>query len=66
MPTLTEESPAKPPSRGNGPSTALGVAFPSVVHGRLAENLAFISLAVLILYATLRNICNTLVKPMPV
>ena len=64
MPILTEKEPAQLPSQGRGQSPELRVTPSPVAPGSIAEKSAFIGLAVLILYATVRNICNTIVKPM--
>jgi hypothetical protein len=64
MSILTEKEPAQLPSQGCGLPPKPWVTRSSVAPGSNAEKSAFIGLAVLILYATVRNICNTLVKPM--
>lgn len=65
MPTLAEEKElAQGQSRGHGVSLEPGVARSSAAPGSLADRSAFIGLAVLILYVTVRNICQTIVKPM--
>jgi hypothetical protein len=64
MPILTEKRPAQLPSQGRGQSPEPWVARSSVAPGSIAEKSAFIGVAVLILYATVRNICNAIVKPM--
>lgn len=64
MPILTEKEPAQVVSQGRGQSPEPRATRPSIVPGSIAEKSAFIGLAVLILYATVRNICNTIVKPM--
>lgn len=64
MPILTEKEPAQLPSQGRGLPPEPSVTSPSLAPGSIAGKSAFIGLAVLILYATVRNICNTIVKPM--
>jgi hypothetical protein len=64
MPILTEKELAQLPSQGRSQSPEPGVTRSPVAPGSIAEKSAFIGLAVLILYATVRNICNTIVKPM--
>jgi len=64
MPILTEKESARLPSRGRGLSSEPWVTRSSVAPSSIAEKSAFIVLAVLILYATVRNICHTMVKPM--
>jgi 4-amino-4-deoxy-L-arabinose transferase-like glycosyltransferase len=64
MPIVIEKDPVRPPSHARGLSPEPWVTRSSVAPGRIAEKSAFIGLSVLILYATVRNICNTVVKPM--
>ena len=64
MSILTEKEPAQLPSQGCGLPPKPWVTRSSVAPGSIAEKSAFIGLAVLILYAAVRNICQAIVKPM--
>lgn len=64
MPILTEKEPAQLPSPGRGQSPEPWVTRSRVTPGSIVETSAFIGLAALILYATVHNVCNAIVKPM--
>jgi 4-amino-4-deoxy-L-arabinose transferase-like glycosyltransferase len=64
MPVLIGNDPARLPSQGQDLPPESVVRSASVGSGRIAEKWAFIGLGVLILYATVRNIRNTILKPL--
>jgi hypothetical protein len=64
VPTLTEKESAQRPPQGHGLSLEPSVTGSSTASGSIADKSAFIGLAVLILYAAVRNICQAIVKPM--
>lgn len=64
MPTLTEKERALPPPQEQSLSLQSRVSGSLAAPGSMADKAAFIGLAVLILYAAIRNICQTIVKPM--
>jgi hypothetical protein len=64
MPIVIEKEPAQLPSQRRGLSLEPWVTGLSAAPSSIADKSAFIGLAVLILYGTVRNICQTIVKPM--
>jgi len=64
MPTLTEVKSARLPSEQRDPSPAPEAPRLPVSNSSLAEKSALIGLAALIGYATVRNICQSLVRPL--
>ena len=64
MRALTEEKSAGRPVRDRGLSPAPVVPPPLAPRSPLAEKLALFALAALVIYATARNICHALVKPL--
>jgi hypothetical protein len=63
MPTLTEEKLTRLPSQLRGSFPAPKAPRLPVSDNSLADRFALVGLSILILYATVRNICQALVRP---
>jgi hypothetical protein len=64
MRALTEEKSVRLPLQDRGLSPAPGVTPSPMPRSSLTEKLALFALAALIIYATARNICHALVRPL--
>lgn len=63
MPSLADRKPAGFPQQADKLLAARGATPSPVARGSLGDKLAFLPLALLIGYATARNICQALVRP---